>query len=69
MREPRGAGHDRYDAFCEIDTDFKSKRGGKGVGRLYRLDAFKNIEVKPRFRNGESYRLNQSRARTKIAGT
>lgn len=46
---------DRYDAFCEIDTDFKSQRGGKGVGRLYWLDAFKNIEVKSRFRNGEGY--------------
>ena len=46
---------DRYDAFCEIDTDFKSQRGGKGVGRLYWLDAFKNIEVKSRFRNGDGY--------------
>lgn len=35
----------RYDAFCEIDTDFKRKRGGKGVGRLFWLDAFAEITV------------------------
>lgn len=46
---------DRYDAFCEIDTDFKSQRGGKGVGRLYWLDAFEKIEVKSRFRGGDGY--------------
>lgn len=40
-----GLEKDRYDAFCEIDTDFKRERGGKGVGRLYWLDAFKKIEV------------------------
>jgi hypothetical protein len=46
---------DRYDAFCEIDTDFKSQSGGKGVGRLYWLDAFEKIEVKSRFRGGDGY--------------
>ena len=35
----------RYEAFCEIDTDFKRKRGGKGVGRLFWLDAFSEITV------------------------
>jgi hypothetical protein len=35
----------RYDAFCEIDTDFKRAKGGKGVGRLFWLDAFKEIVV------------------------
>ncbi|TBG85366.1 ATP-binding protein [Rhizobium leguminosarum] len=35
----------RYDAFCEIDTDFKQARGGKGVGRLFWLDAFSTIRV------------------------
>ena len=30
-----GLDKERYDAFCEIDTDFKRERGGKGVGRLY----------------------------------
>ncbi len=36
---------DRYTAFCQIDTDFKRKRGGKGVGRLFWLDAFSDINV------------------------
>jgi len=35
----------RYAAFCEIDTDFKSSKGGKGVGRLFWLDAFDEINV------------------------
>ncbi len=40
-----GLDSDHYDAFCEIDTDFKRKRGGKGVGRLFWLDAFGKISV------------------------
>ncbi len=35
----------RYRAFCEIDTDFKRAKGGKGVGRLFWLDAFSTIRV------------------------
>lgn len=35
----------RYAAFCEIDTDFKKNKGGKGVGRLFWLDAFDQIDV------------------------
>lgn len=35
----------RYDAFCTIDTDFKRAKGGKGVGRLFWLDAFREIVV------------------------
>lgn len=35
----------RFDAFCTMDTDFKRQRGGKGVGRLFWLDAFKKVEV------------------------
>lgn len=35
----------RYAAFCELDTDFKKSRGGKGVGRLFWLDAFSDIQV------------------------
>ncbi|MGJ4951814.1 hypothetical protein [Bradyrhizobium sp. HKCCYLS20291] len=35
----------RYEAFCEIDTDFKRAKGGKGVGRLFWLDAFNSILV------------------------
>jgi hypothetical protein len=40
-----GLDADRYAAFCEIDTDFKRERGGKGVGRLFWLDAFEKINV------------------------
>lgn len=45
-----GLDQGRYDAFCEIDTDFKAERGGKGVGRLYWLDAFRKIEVISQYR-------------------
>jgi hypothetical protein len=35
----------RFMAFKTLDTDYKKKRGGKGVGRLFWLDAFSNIVV------------------------
>jgi hypothetical protein len=44
-----GLDQDRYEAFCIIDTDFKFAKGGKGVGRLFWLDAFQNIRVDSRF--------------------
>lgn len=40
-----GLDETRYGAFCEVDTDFKRPRGGKGVGRLFWLDAFSEIQV------------------------
>lgn len=40
-----GLDKDRYDAFCEVDTPFKKEKGGKGVGRLFWLDAFADIKV------------------------
>jgi hypothetical protein len=40
-----GLDGDRYNAFCEVDTDFKRAKGGKGVGRLFWLDAFKEIKI------------------------
>ena len=44
----------RYEAFCEIDTPFKRERGGKGVGRLFWLDAFETIKVASSYsENGE----------------
>jgi hypothetical protein len=42
----------RYDAFCEIDTDFKKAKGGKGVGRLFWLDAFKSVRVDSAYMEG-----------------
>jgi hypothetical protein len=43
----------RYGAFCELDTDFKKDRGGKGVGRLFWLDAFEEIWVESRHADGK----------------
>lgn len=40
-----GLDPDRYEAFQTIDTDFKRTRGGKGVGRLFWLDAFEKVHV------------------------
>jgi hypothetical protein len=48
-----GLDQDRYKAFCETDTDFKRAKGGKGVGRLFGLDAFKDINVESNYRKGK----------------
>jgi len=40
---------DRFKAFCVVDTDFKKAKGGKGVGRLFWLDAFSSIKVESLF--------------------
>lgn len=45
----------RYSAFCELDTDFKKVRGGKGVGRLFWLDAFQKISVVSKFQAGDAF--------------
>ncbi|MBA9082330.1 hypothetical protein GGR10_000153 [Bartonella chomelii] len=47
MIEDNGVGlnNEHFRAFCTIDTDFKLQKGGKGVGRLLWLDAFKKISV------------------------
>lgn len=44
----------RYEAFCTVDTDFKKEKGGKGVGRLFWLDAFRSIHVTSRYGDSES---------------
>jgi hypothetical protein len=43
----------RYEAFCTIDTDFKQTKGGKGVGRLFWLDACKDILVESVYKQGK----------------
>lgn len=43
----------RYEAFCEIDTDFKQARGGKGVGRLFWLDAFSSIQIESTYQEAD----------------
>lgn len=49
-----GLDADRYEAFQTIDTDYKRTRGGKGVGRLFWLDAFDRIKVESMFMEGGS---------------
>ena len=49
-----GLDADRYEAFQTIDTDFKRVRGGKGVGRLFWLDAFERVKVESMFMEGGS---------------
>ena len=41
-----GLDNHRFKAFKTLDTDFKKKRGGKGVGRLFWLDAFNSVTVR-----------------------
>ncbi len=42
---------DRFAAFCTTDTPFKITRGGKGVGRLLWLDAFRQTHIESVFRH------------------
>lgn len=48
-----GLDKDRYGAFQEIDTPFKIERGGKGVGRLFWLDAFEHVRVESLYKDGD----------------
>lgn len=52
--EDNGIGLDdiRFAAFCEVDTDYKKEKGGKGVGRLFWLDAFEHIFIESRYGKG-----------------
>ena len=54
--EDNGTGltDNRYEAFCTTDTNFKIERGGKGVGRLLWLDAFKSIKVSSTYEDNQS---------------
>lgn len=46
----------RYEAFCQLDTDFKKERGGKGVGRLFWLDSFTDVRVESKYLQSEKLR-------------
>ncbi|HCP80879.1 MAG TPA: hypothetical protein DIT67_04545 [Octadecabacter sp.] len=46
-----GLDQERYDAFQTIDTDYKRKKGGKGVGRLFWLDAFEKVTVESLYKD------------------
>lgn len=47
-----GLDDERFEAFCTVDTDYKKQKGGKGVGRLFWLDAFSNVKVESRYQHG-----------------
>ncbi|WP_144039918.1 hypothetical protein [Novosphingobium sp. TH158] len=56
--QDNGVGLDetRFKAFCVVDTDYKKSKGGKGVGRLFWLDAFKIIDVSSKFGDADGDR-------------
>ena len=51
-----GLDQERYGAFCTIDTDFKRSKGGKGVGRLFWLDAFDGITIESGYRDATEFK-------------
>jgi len=51
-----GLDPERFKAFCTTDTPFKIQRGGKGVGRLLWLDAFKVVHVTSVYADGDKKR-------------
>jgi anti-sigma regulatory factor (Ser/Thr protein kinase) len=52
-----GLDAERFEAFRTTDTDFKIKRGGKGIGRLLWLDAFDHVKIASIFRqSGKLYK-------------
>ena len=40
---------DNFDAFNESDTQFKAKKGGKGIGRFLWLKAFEKVEIESHY--------------------
>ena len=43
-----------YTAFLTPDTEYKKRRGGKGIGRFYWLKAFQKAHIESTFVDGES---------------
>lgn len=50
-----GLDRKRYEAFCQLDTDFKKERGGKGVGRLFWLDSFADVRVESKYLESDRF--------------
>ncbi|CUX71994.1 MULTISPECIES: ATP-binding protein [Agrobacterium] len=50
-----GLDRKRYEAFCQLDTDFKKERGGKGVGRLFWLDSFADVRVESKYLESDQF--------------
>lgn len=55
--EDNGIGLDskRFQAFCTLDTGFKIESGGKGIGRILWLAAFKDIKVESRYEENNQF--------------
>ena len=45
-----GLDKERFEAFCTLDTGFKIKSGGKGIGRILWLAAFEKITVESHYK-------------------
>lgn len=50
-----GFSEENYLSFCTPDSRQKEKGGGKGIGRLTCLQAFRRIEVRSVFKNGDGW--------------
>jgi len=55
-----GLTEENWKSFRTSDSDFKLKRGGKGVGRLAWLKAFSNCEITSRFEDDDDQRWRRS---------
>lgn len=48
-----GFDHENMESFKTLDSEYKSAKGGRGVGRLLWLKAFKKVEVSSRYPQAE----------------
>lgn len=51
-----GFNHENFQAFLTLDTDHKVAKGGRGIGRLLWLKAFRTVEVESTFDDGGAHR-------------
>lgn len=52
-----GFNEDNFDSFQTLDSEYKIKLGGRGVGRLLWLKAFKRVKVSSLFKDGTRLKL------------
>lgn len=55
-----GFNQENFDSFQVLDSDFKVKKGGRGIGRLMWLKAFNRVEVNSVFINENGKFINRS---------
>ena len=48
---------EKFAAFETLDTDYRESDGGRGIGRLFWLKAFENVEVESVFEESEAEKL------------